>query len=265
VAALENGQLIVLPNLAFQPSLSEAELAQHTAPSRRKNISFDPSTGQVGGVEGDTEALARLLRQFAGAAETLLRGLLAPYAGHLRAGRTSFRPAEIEGRAYSPRHDDRLLHVDAFPTRPTRGARILRLFTNLPSSGRSREWCAGGVFEDVAARFLPSLPSPAPIRARINALLGLTKGLQSGYDQMMLALHDRMKLDAGYQRDSGATPCSFPPGTTWLCFTDQVPHAALAGRMAMEQTFYLPVEAMSSPDTSPLRVLERLTHRHLVR
>ena len=46
-----------------------------------------------------------------------------------------------------------------------------------------------------------------------------------------------------------------------MVFTDQVSHAALAGHFALEQTFYLPVSAMVTPDTAPLRVLERLTGR----
>ena len=62
-----------------------------------------------------------MLRRFGDAAETLLRDLLPAYAPALERARTSFRPAEIAGRDYSPRHDDRLLHVDAFPSRPMRG------------------------------------------------------------------------------------------------------------------------------------------------
>lgn len=264
VTALESGGLIVLPDLAFPLTPEDTTvLAGDVLPRRRKNISLDPESGQVGGAEPCAMAVAPFLRRFAASAETLLRGLLVPYAGALRIGRASFRPVEIEGRDYSRRHDDRLLHVDAFPTRPTRGDRILRLFTNLPTSGRNREWRVGGGFEDVATRFRSSLPAPNPARARLYAAFGLTKGVQSGYDQMMLALHDRMKRDAAYQRDSVSTRCSFAPGTTWLCFTDQVPHAALAGRMALEQTFYLPVAAMAAPDTAPVRVLERLIGRSL--
>ena len=58
--------------------------------------------------------------------------------------------------------------------------------------------------------------------------------------------------------------CSFPAGTTWLCFTDQVLHAALAGHCALEQTFHLPVAALAHPERAPLRVLERLAGRALV-
>jgi hypothetical protein len=79
-----------------------------------------------------------------------------------------------------------------------------------------------------------------------------------------LGLHDGAKLDAQYQQSSPQLEFSFPAGTTWLCFTDQTMHAALAGQFCLEQTFHLPVEALRFPERSPLRVLERLTGRTLV-
>jgi hypothetical protein len=55
----------------------------------------------------------------------------------------------------------------------------------------------------------------------------------------------------------------FPPGATWIVFTDSVVHAAVRGSYALEQTFYLPVSAMAAPETSPARILEHLTGRRL--
>ena len=93
--------------------------------------------------------------------------------------------------------------------------------------------------------------------------LGITKGRRSEYDRIMLRLHDAGKLDAAYQSGAPKADLSFAAGTTWLCFTDQVLHAALAGHCALEQTFHLPVAAMAHPERSPLRVLERLAGRAL--
>ena len=83
----------------------------------------------------------------------------------------------------------------------------------------------------------------------------------------MLGLHDAGKRDAAYQANCPLIAADFPPGTTWLCFTDQVLHAALAGHCALEQTFHLPVEAMAHPELTPLWVLERMSGRalHLTR
>jgi hypothetical protein len=44
-------------------------------------------------------------------------------------------------------------------------------------------------------------------------------------------------------------------------FTDCVPHAALSGQFAMEQTFIVPVEALVVPEVSPIRVLEKMAGR----
>ena len=80
----------------------------------------------------------------------------------------------------------------------------------------------------------------------------------------MLQLHDHGKLSETYQRESPRTRIDFPAGSTWICFTDQVLHAALGGQYMLEQTFFLPPAAMRHPERSPLRTLERLTGRSLV-
>jgi hypothetical protein len=79
----------------------------------------------------------------------------------------------------------------------------------------------------------------------------------------MLQLHDRAKADAEFQRASPQARVDFAPGTTWVCYSDQVLHAAMGGQHMMEQTFLLEVEHLLEPATSPLRTLERLLQRPL--
>ncbi len=74
----------------------------------------------------------------------------------------------------------------------------------------------------------------------------------------MLQLHDAMKADMDYQQRAEQIVHDFPAGSTWVCYTDQVSHAALAGQHQFEQTFKLSVAKMHDPRTSPLRVLEGL-------
>jgi hypothetical protein len=74
--------------------------------------------------------------------------------------------------------------------------------------------------------------------------------------------------DPGSGRPGGtpATPqrrVGVPTGSTRLAFSDQVSHAATAGQYQLERTFLLPVDAMTEPERSPLRVLERLKQRRL--
>ncbi len=143
------------------------------------------------------------------------------------------------------------------------GRRILRLFCNIAPDGAPRLWRVGEPFADFAASFLPRVRPPLPGQTWALARLGLTKGTRSRYDTLMLGLHDAAKLDEAYQTRGPSTDLSLPAGSTWLCFTDQVLHAAMSGHCALEQTFHLPVTAMRRPEQSPLRVLESLAGRAL--
>lgn len=268
LTALEDGKVVMVPGLEFR--LHEGEypfLDAGALGNSRKNISYDPRAGKCGGsgVSGpELERLTIMMDRYATSADHLVRLMLPSYAPHLEVARTSFRPAEIGGRVYSPRHDDRRLHVDAFPTRPTGGRRILRVFTNAAPDGALRRWRVGEPFPDFAAAFLPRVRGMFPFQSLAMSMLGLTKGRRTRYDQCMLGLHDTCKLDMKYQEIAPQADVVFAAGTTWMCYTDQVLHAALAGHCAFEQTFHVPVEAMASPEKSPLKVLERLSGRRLV-
>src|SRR6185295_6467377 len=101
----------------------------------------DARTGRLGGtsLEGvDRDGLRDLIARFSAAASGLVGRLLPAYRDRLELGRTSFRPAEIAGRASSWRKDDTRLHIDSFPATPSGGRRILRLFTNVKPQGRPR-------------------------------------------------------------------------------------------------------------------------------
>jgi hypothetical protein len=259
---LERGAVLMLPQLAFEVLADErrhfsADIA--TA----KNVSFDPSTGRVGGVAQPADSLTRMVRRFSDAAASLIDRLLPAYRGRLRRSRASFRPAEIAGRRTTWRHDDTRLHVDSFPATPVQGRRILRVFTNVNPEGRHRSWRLGEPFEDVAQRFAGSLRMPLPFTGALLRMVRVTKSRRSPYDSLMLQLHDRMKADLAYQAGSPQTLVDFPAGSTWVAFTDRVSHAAMAGQFQLEQTFLLPVEAMVKPERSPLRILERLKGRPL--
>jgi hypothetical protein len=186
------------------------------------------------------------------------------YAPSLETARTSYRPAEIAGRKYTPTKDDTRLHVDAFPARPVHGRRIMRLFSNINPGGAPRVWKVGEPFPDMAQKMLPQVKRPFPMKPFLLAATGVTRGVRSRYDDLMLGLHHAAKFDETYQRTSPQTEVHFPAGTTWMCFTDQVMHAALSGQFVLEQTFHLDAEAMTITGSAPLRVLEKLEGRALV-
>lgn len=267
VAALETGRVIFCPDLPFAVAADERGfLNPAVGDETRKNVSLDPASGTLGASAlppADAARLAAMMQRFSDQAQTLLHGLFPAYAPALERARTSFRPAEIAGRTYSPRHDDTRLHVDAFPSRPLAGRRILRVFSNVADDGSVRKWNVGEPFADFAPKFAARAKPLAPGAGWAMQTLGLTKGRRTAYDQLMLSLHDQAKLDAAYQETAPKVGLTIPAGATWFCFTDQVLHAALSGHCALEQTFHLPVEAMAEPERSPLKVLEGLAGRRL--
>jgi 3-deoxy-D-manno-oct-2-ulosonic acid (Kdo) hydroxylase len=265
--ALESGKVLYFPHLAFGLDDSERALLTPDVSNRKsKNVSLKPS-GEIGGT-ACTGAKAHLLHdmmeRFARQATSLVGALVPAYAARLERAPTSYRPVEIAGRPASAIHDDTRLHVDAFPSRPMRGRRIMRLFSNVHPGDAPRVWRVGESFEAMAKRFLPRSREGSRAAAWMLAAAGITKGTRSTYDSLMLGLHDGAKLDEDYQRHSPQAEILFPPGSTWICYTDQVLHAALAGQFVLEQTFHLDVAAMVAPERSPLRVLERLKGHALV-
>ena len=266
-AALEAGKVLYLPALGFMLMPQERRfLDPRWSDLKAKNISYDPASGAIKGARGnasDLEDLRKLVERFHQQAVGLIQHLLPHYTANLRLARASFRPMPVAGRDSSWRKDDSRLHVDAFPSRPNRGERILRVFANVNPRGEPRTWRVGEPFGDLARRFLPKIPRPAPGSAALLQSLGITKSRRSEYDHTMLQLHDRMKADLDYQREAPQETMPFPPDSVWICFSDQTSHAAMSGQYLFEQTLHLPVAGLYDPDSAPLRVLERLRGRRL--
>ena len=268
LAALERGEVLALPRHGFELQPDERGLLDpRVSDGRSKNVSFDPKTGRLGGTAvagAEREALTRMMARFARWSRGLVAALAPEAAGALQVAKTSFRPCAIEGRAISPRKDDRRLHVDAFPSQPVQGRRILRVFANVDPEGRPRVWHVGEPFESFADHFLPRAKPAARGSGMLMQRLGLTKGRRTAYDQLMLELHDRAKEDEAWQASAPRQQAGFPANSSWIVFTDATLHAALEGQHALEQTFLMPVKAMVQPALSPLKVLERMTGRSLL-
>ncbi len=262
--ALEAGGVIMLPNVRFELTRDERRfLSPQWSDGRAKNVSLDGAT--LRGARGsphDLTELASMIGRFAAQAADLVSVLFPRYAPYVRSARTSYRPQPAVGRNVSWRKDDARLHVDAFPSRPNAGARILRVFSNVNPS-EDRVWRIGEPFETMAMALLPRVRRQWPGEAAALATLFVTKGKRTRYDHLMLGLHDRAKADLAYQRDCAQEIAHFAPGTTWICFSDQVMHAAMSGQYMLEQTIHLPVSALYEPAHSPLAILERLTGQTL--
>ena len=266
-AAVEAGKVLYFPRLGFavQPE-EQALLREDTLAPKSRNISLG-ADGVLKGAAGsaqDQQALAAMVGRFRQQALQLVDDLLPEYKGQLRVAPTSFRPKQVETRAQSVRADDQRMHVDAFPSRPSYGERLLRVFTNLNPHGVPRVWRVGEDFETVARQFLPQAKPYRLWQAKLLNAVHATKSLRSEYDHLMLQLHDLMKFDEQYQKNGTQVTVPFPPGSVWVCFSDQATHAVMSGQFMMEQTLYLPPGKEVDPQASPLAILTRLMGRPLV-
>lgn len=267
VVAVEAGQVLYFPRLGFELQPEEKPLlrADMLHPkSRNVSLDADGVLKGAGGSVPEQQLLAAMVGRFREQALQLVDGLLPAYRGQLRIAPTSFRPRQVETRAQSVRADDQRLHVDAFPSRPNYGERILRVFTNLNPAGVPRVWRVGEDFEAVARQFLPRARPYRLWQARALNALQITKSLRSEYDHLMLQLHDLMKFDAEYQKSGIQTTIPFAAGSSWVCYSDQATHAVMSGQFMMEQTLYLPPGREANPQASPLAILTRLVGRPLV-
>jgi 3-deoxy-D-manno-oct-2-ulosonic acid (Kdo) hydroxylase len=281
-ALLEAGDILYFPETPI--AIPEGDLKfllgqQQTDSSLHKNIAYKPNIDRLSGVDtktADANAVVRLqaiMRNYSRSVTEFLTGFLTPYRANWQLDYASFRPQEEEGRDLSLRKRNDLLHTDAFPTRPTHGARILRFFNNIHPE-RTRDWVVGDPFEDVVKEFAPSQIAPRPDTAvnRLGKSLGRAVGLgaaipsikRSPYDDFMMRFHNFLKENESFQRDCVKHPWNFPAGSSWMVYTDTVPHAVLAGQYALEQTFLVKPEALVAPEHSPLKVLEEIAGAALV-
>ncbi|MFZ4286569.1 Kdo hydroxylase family protein [Variovorax sp. HJSM1_2] len=267
--ALEGGGVLYFPQMAFSLSPAEAALLRpEVRDPKSRNISQRaqpdaPVKGAVG-TEAELATLSAMMLRYRTQANALIDQLFPNYTPHLRLEPTSFRPMQVESRTQSWRADDKRLHVDAFPSRPNRGERILRVFTNLNPAGVPRLWRVGEPFDVMAQRFLPQAKPYRAWQAAWLRRLRITKSLRSEYDHMMLQLHDLLKQNLDYQRTADQMEMPFAAGSTWVCFSDQTLHAVYSGQFMMEQTYFMAPQYQTHPERSPLGVLTRLTGRPLL-
>ncbi|MBC3946973.1 Kdo hydroxylase family protein [Erwinia persicina] len=267
--SLEQGKVLFLPRLTFSLLPEEqALLTPALTDPKRKNISFNAEKGQLRGLARPENApqVSQLLARYYQHCLQLVDALLPEYRHALHSPVNTLRlhPVTAWREKSSWRKDDSRLHVDAFPSRPIQGERILRIFTNINPAGQSREWRVGEPFPVLAQRFMPHMKGYSPLNSWLQHRLGMTKSYRTRYDHMMLRLHDAMKADQGYQEQGPQVALTLPAGSSWVCFADQTPHAAMRGQFMLEQTFLLPLTGMKHPEQAPVAVLEKLLHRRLL-
>jgi len=277
---LEAGEILYFPETPVPIAADDLRFLlgqRQTGSALHKNIAYKPAIDTLSGFDAKTsdtaevEQLRAVMRRYSSG---VVAFLLAPYEQRWLLDYASFRPLEEQGRDLALRKRNDLLHTDAFPTRPTRGRRILRFFHNIHPT-RTRDWVVGEPFARVVGTFAPgvlAIPrADTPVAGagkRLAQAVGLA-GLvpqwkRTPYDQFMMELHNAMKENADFQRDCAKESVQFLPGSSWMVYTETVPHAVLAGQYALEQTFLVDHAAMVTPESAPVAILEKMAGAKLV-
>jgi hypothetical protein len=281
-AQLEAGGILYFPETPIPIPPDDLHFLlgqQQTSSSLHKNIAYKPDKDILSGVEdksapAEVEHMHQVMRRYSGSVESFLAQFLAPYQKHWRLDYASFRPLEEKGRDLPVRRRNDLLHTDAFPTRPTHGWRILRFFHNIHPT-RTRDWVVGEPFGRVVSQFAPaklSIPRPDSRLARAGRTLAEATGLaglvpqwkRGPYDEFMMRLHNTMKEDSAFQASCVREEVQFAPGSSWMVYTETVPHAVLGGQYALEQTFLVDPSAMVTRESAPIAILEKMAGTRLV-
>jgi len=270
-ARLEEGNILYFEKTPFELLQDEVQFLlgqKQSAAGYHKNIAYRPLSDRLTGYAprrgSDMERLHAIMQRHSQRVIGFTRQLLSPYSGSLAVDFASFRPQQEAGRQIRLHARNDLLHVDAFPTRPSNGNRILRVFTNINPT-EPRVWVTSETFDKLAARFAGAggMPLPKGIASgpkKVLTMLARAARLhslaRSPYDQWMLRFHHFLKANQEFQEKCARTQWEFPPQSTWLVFTDMVSHAVLSGQFALEQTFIVSKNALVLPDKAPVRVLE---------
>jgi len=272
-ARLEEGNILFFEKTPFEMPQGEVRFLlgqKQSEAAHHKNIAYRPVSDRLTGYAqrggAEKERLRAIMQRYSQRVNEFTQQLLSPYAGSWAVDFASFRPQQEAGRQLRLRARNDLLHVDSFPTRPSDGNRILRVFTNINPT-EPRVWLTGETFENLVARFAGAGGMPLPkgmasgpksILKRLARAAGLHSLARSPYDDWMLQFHHFLKANQEFQEMGERTQWEFPPQSTWLVFTDLVSHAVLSGQFALEQTFIISKHALVLPEKAPVRVLERL-------
>lgn len=237
-------------------------LDQHRPTFVHKDIGFDPATGRFSGARlkrpADQPRLAGILKSFSDGVTSWLATTYPGYATGLTRDRVTLRTDEEATRAMRLMARNDLLRVDNFPTRPTFGRRILRIFANINPTD-PQVWAVSEAFPQLLARYVASKRIPPRTReqwiAPTRRLFGGSG--PSAYDVFMQRLHHHLKEDDAFQGLARRRVLNFPPGSAWALFVDGLSNAQLRGRYSLEHSFFIDTSVLEVPEEAPIAVLSK--------
>jgi 3-deoxy-D-manno-octulosonic acid hydroxylase-like protein len=278
---LEAGNIVFLPRTPFafpKESRDFLRSLEFGGGAIHKNIAYRTQSDKVTGIDAGAAEAKRLhdvMRSYSQNVVRFVSELLPQYAAQWKLDYASFRPVEEHGRDLPLNKRNDLIHTDAFPSRPTKGDLILRVFTNIHPE-KKRVWITADPFRIVAEKYAcdagltniaESVDSTAGrlknASARLLQSVGVPVVPRSAYDSFMLHFHEYLKRNTDFQANTRKYEFEFPPDSTWMCFTDVVPHSVKAGQHAVEQTFIISRASLADPSSAPLAILEQICGKPL--
>ena len=274
---LESGQILYLPRSPVY--LSDED--RHYLVSLRqddsrlhKNISYRPAEGMLRGFASsdtaETDRMRGILRAYSDGTTRLLTGC----SRRMRANGRSISPASgrSKSRGATCRCTSATICCTSTPFPAGRRAALGFCAASRTSIRLSRACGSRPMrFPVLAATLRPRLRIGAVRRSAIGgasvvgsarprgeANAGAEGAEYSPYDRFMLRFHDYLKENEKFQQGPHKVQLEFAPGSTWIVFTDSVPHAVLSGRFALEQTYLVNEGAMTCSQCFPLRILEKI-------
>ncbi len=257
---LEHGEVVYFELAPFALPAGEDHqflLRQSLGKVVHKNVSYNPHTDRVAGfLRQDEEQQERLRAILAGFARTVTAWVaeaLPRYRGGCQPDRVSFRPEEEALRKLRLKARNDLLHVDAFPGRPARGRRILRVFANV-NPLEPRIWVTSEPLPVLVGRYRADVERQRDwlrlLGGKLVELFRPAQARRAPSDWFMLRMHDYLKANDDFQR-ANRRIWHFPPGSVWLAMTDACSHAVLRGRFALEHSYFIAPHVLTRPELSP--------------
>ena len=268
---LERGEVIFYPQAPFPLPAGDDHaflLQQQLGGPVHKNISYDPATARVGGFarrsQADADRLRELFAEFSRTTTEWLAKTLPHHSAGWQLDRISYRPEEEATRRLRHLARNDLLHVDAFPGRPSQGRRILRVFANVNPT-EPRIWVTSSPFAALLEQYGEAAGLPGrnggdwlnQLREGVVGLFRPGKARRSGYDSFMLRFHDYLKRNDEFQERGPKRLWTFPPGSAWIAVTDTCSHSVLRGRYALEPSYFVAPHVLALPDESPAALLTK--------
>ncbi|MEZ6139853.1 MAG: Kdo hydroxylase family protein [Zavarzinella sp.] len=262
---LEHGGLLPLPDSVGKILAQQFSQPLHELPQgriRAKGLSYDPKTGTVRGTPIPFESeQVDLLHQISQQMIEIVHKLLPAYAAEIIPDRLTWQTHEVANAPHRTNARDDLYHVDNFPTRPSRGMRILRFCLNFDTD--VRVFAVSEPFRKLIEFYRNPLKQALKQSNNLSNInspwwhFGKNRDTNpSDYDLVMGKIHHWMKADLHFQDRCKKYLHRFSAHEGWLFFSDGTAYAHLRGKRLLDHSFFVPQRCLVAPQCSPLALLE---------